>query len=47
LQLVKLLALLLYTLTLHLDDEEEGLLLRLPECPWAAMGLMGRKRRNY
>lgn len=39
--MLQLPALLLHALTLHLNDEQQGLLLGLPECTWAAMGLEG------
>lgn len=40
-------ALLLQALALHLNDKQQGLLLRLPECTWAAMRLWGGAHRVF
>lgn len=45
--LLQLPPLLLHTLTLHLDHKQQWLLLRLPECTWAAMSLQATEHKQH
>lgn len=44
--LLQLPALLLHALALHLNHKQQRLLLGLPECTWAAMGLEGGQSKH-